>query len=417
MKEAIKQTFGQFQSLSSRDRKNLLFIGLTLFLILFSYPMIRSTTTGFFLDAFGAKKMPLVWLYSVIGLSLIVSFLNQLQVKFAIHRLMLGIGFFSAALFFIGSLQMHQGNNFFAYPLFVWKEIYIVIMMHSTLAFLNISVDLNFAKLLYGPIGAIGSLGGIIGGICAKTMLKSQSVETVLFFGGLIILLASLSFWKTDHSRRVYKVKEKNKKLSPLASIQNVRFYVGLIVVLVVLTQVVINLANFKFNLFLETITSSKIEKTSYLASVYTLMNAVGFFFQVLILPFLFKYMKLSSIHFAMAVAYFAIFGLTFIEGTIPFIAVMFITYKGINYSLFSSAKDLLYFKLSAEQKFGAKYIVDMIFYRLGKGAISAILLVFQSVLFVNIALVTSLSLWIICLIPLFKEYKKLGDISEYIRK
>ena len=162
MKKILNEIYSLKESLTASEKKNLFFIGATLFLILFSYPMIRSTTTGFFLDVFGAKKMPLVWLYSVIGLGLIITFLNKLQVRFAIHRLILGLGIFSTLLFFFGAYQMKQGNLWFAYPVYIWKEIYIVIIIHSALAFLNASVSLKVAKVLYGPIGALGSFGGIL---------------------------------------------------------------------------------------------------------------------------------------------------------------------------------------------------------------------------------------------------------------
>ena len=83
---------------------------------------------------------------------------------------------------------------------------------------------------------------------------------------------------------------------------------------------------------------------------------------------------------------------------------------KGLDYSLFAAAKELLYFPLSLKQKYGAKYIADMIFYRFAKGLISFVLLFFQTHMAVNAMLIGCLVAWVGILIPLFNQVAKLKE-------
>ena len=90
----------------------------------------------------------------------------------------------------------------------------------------------------------------------------------------------------------------------------------------------------------------------------------------------MFKYVKPFYTHLSIPLMYGASFLFSLIMGgsLIP-ITVTFVIFKGVDYSLFGSAKELLYFALDDIQKYGAKYGADMITYRLAKGVISLILI------------------------------------------
>ena len=55
-----------------------------------------------------------------------------------------------------------HGIKWASYLFFVWKEIYIVLLIHLILAFCNVNFNLEQMKRLSGPIGAVGSVGGIL---------------------------------------------------------------------------------------------------------------------------------------------------------------------------------------------------------------------------------------------------------------
>ena len=148
---------------------------------------------------------------------------------------------------------------------------------------------------------------------------------------------------------------------------------------------------------------------------MYATVNGVTLFVQIFIIPILFKFVRNSRIHFGIPLVYLvtAFIGF-FLYGTFLMpLAAVFVIFKGLDYSIFSAAKEILYFPLTAIQRYGAKYIVDIVSYRAAKGFISFILILFYNDTFINVFLVVSMILWIVVLIPLFKEKEKVLQLTQ----
>ena len=95
----FKNFFAPLQQLKSEEKKSILFTAICFFFVLFSYPLLRSTTTSLFLQAFGAKNSPVVWLFSIIVLSGVVTLFSKIQLKLKIHSLFLWTSIFSLVFF------------------------------------------------------------------------------------------------------------------------------------------------------------------------------------------------------------------------------------------------------------------------------------------------------------------------------
>lgn len=275
------------------------------------------------------------------------------------------------------------------------------------IGFLNSSIDLKLAKSLLGPLGAVGSLGGMLGGIITSSYAKAWGLEVIILVGVSMVLLAGVSFWFTDHSINLSENKKpmEQKKDSLFSDIGSVKAYVLSIAGIIALAQFAIALMNFKFNIQLETFFPDKIGKTEFLAQLYTAVNGMSLFLQLLVLPIALKVVKLKNIHLFLPSSYL---GLILLILLLPYgglwpVALGFWFFKSFDYSVFQASKELLYYPLGARQKFAAKYLNDLVVYRLAKGAISLILIFIQSPILVNIMLVASLVIWAVLLIPLFK--------------
>lgn len=409
----IKQ---QLASLEKGQKVSLYKICATLSLLYFSYPMIRATSEAIFLEVYKAKSSPLVWVYSIITLSISILIFNKFQTKHSVHKLYMGIGFFSLLFFSLCNTMILNGFEYWAYPLYIWKEVYIVILVHIVLGYMNTILTYETAKIVYGPLGAIASIGSILGGQATAYLTKSMTIVTgienlvaVSMLGVLIVMIGAAFFYE----KREYIIQNKNEKhkdTSPLESIIEVKYYVMGIATLVLLTQFVINLANFKFNLEFEKFVFGEVEKATYLGNLYSIISVVSFILQIIVIPILFKMVKNSRIHFGIPIVYMVFFLFSLIggvNGLLP-VASMFVLYKGFDYSLFSAAKEMLYFPLDAKQKYGAKYFIDMVVYRFSKGLISFVLIFVQSMVFIDSLLAICLILWLLILIPLFKLQRTL---------
>lgn len=410
LKDTVIKIHREFTSLKSEDRKSILLVAFNLFAILFSYPMIRSASTAIFVDFYGAKNTPWVWILSVLALAISVSLFNKWQKKRSVFFLYSNISILTTVVFLICNLCYLFNINLVAFPYYVWKEVYIILLVHLSIGYLNSKVEYKVAKLTYGPLGALGSLGGVLGGILTSTTIsyvntnfeKELGLIIVGFLGTLIIFLTTFLF---ASARGEYIHKKEETAETPIASISKVKKYVFLMASIVAISQFVINLANYKFNLGLEEFVSGAEGKGEFLGKVYSGINLISFSFQVVFIPILLKLVKVRVIHVSIPILFGLLFLLTFfIGGSFLPVAMLFIIYKGLDYSLFSTAKEMLYFPLSQVQKFGAKYVVDMIVYRASKMLISAILLFIAAPFLVDSILGICLIIWIVLTVLLFAE-------------
>jgi AAA family ATP:ADP antiporter len=263
-------------------------------------------------------------------------------------------------------------------------------------------------KAIIGPVGAVGSLGGIFGGLLTTWISKRFGTEAVSWVSLFFVFLPSLLFLKT----RELKNEGQATKESPMASLNTplIRSYVFHIALIVMLSQFVINIADFKFNLSFEQNILLSSERTAYLGTIYTWTNFIGLILQILILPVLLPRISERSLHFFIPVSYLLLLIGLFLAGipTLLPIAIFYTYLKASDYSLFSAGKELLYQALKPEQKYGAKYLTDMLVYRYSKALIAAVLIYLQTDLILNMMMTGFLLLWLILVIRIFGIHRRI---------
>lgn len=409
----LKQVHLTFLALSKKEKLNISILGSITFFLLFSYPLIRATTTSLFLTSFGASESPYVWLYSVLCLGLCVSLYNFLQRDFSLYKLFFLTGLVTLAVFLISIWGYFYHSEVWAYILYIWKEVYIILLIHSVFAFVNLITTEPVAKVIYGPLGALGSLGGILGGFWVTTFSREYSEKNILLMGVFVAFLSTILIWllSTESNMHLMNFEKEKKKLSPLASIKNIKAYVICICLIIMMSQFVINLGNYEFNFYLEKAFPLKAEKTNFLGLAYTYVNSLSLVLQFIFMPILFRIFSPITLHFIIPVLFATFF---FVSNLWGGMATAFILMKGVDYSIFSGAKELLYFPLGDLQKYGAKYLADMIFYRFSKGLISLVLILVPSSGMVGVLFYVFIAVWLAALVFLSKLYTKYhGDKYE----
>lgn len=400
----ISEMNAQLKNLSSGKKKEMFALASSIFLILMSYPFIRSPSEALFISHQGAKNSPIVWILSVVCLGISISIYNKLVTKISLKGIYIStcISFGLVILLTLSLISVFPTVS--VYSLFIFKEVYVVLLLHLVYIFINTHIELSLAKTIFGPLGALGSLGGVLGGLLVTNISKKISPETIVIYG-IVIFLASAFLLSIAVKFEKVSI-EKSFKRSPLGSLSDVKKLVLAILFLVVLSQLAVNIVHFKFNFFVEENFQNKIDRTQYLASVFTWVNAWSFVIQILFVPFLVRNFSLKNIHFCIPLYYaICLLALGPFLGAMAMSALL-IGSKALDYSLFATAKELLYFSLSAEQKYGAKYLVDMVGYRFAKGLISFVLIFVQSSATVNLLLIFTLVLWGTCVFALGRIQK-----------
>jgi ATP:ADP antiporter, AAA family len=378
------------------------------FLVLFNYPLVRASSTTMFIDEFGAKSSPLAWLITVVVLTLSIFVFNLYQAKHTVQKVFGWVSFLSALIFGLSTLGFFSQVKFASYYSFIWKEIYIVLQVHLLLAYANNLFRKEDFKSVVGPIGAIGSLGGVLGGLLTTYLGKKFGTEAVSWLSIVFVFLPSLFF---KHSL-ILKNDGHETNSSPLRSLNNpaVKSYVFHIALVIMVTQFIINIADFKFNLLFEkTITISN-ERTAYLGNIYTWTNGISLILQFLFLPYLLPKISQRLFHLFIPLSYLVLLiGLIFNGAySLGFIALFYVYLKASDYSLFSAGKELLYQPLLPEQKYGAKYLTDMLVYRVSKALVAVMLIYLQTSQVLNIIMVILLITWAILVMRIFVYQRKI---------
>jgi AAA family ATP:ADP antiporter len=379
------------------------------FFVLFNYPLVRAASTTMFFDIYGAKSAPLAWLWTVLFLSLAILVLNKLQTNNSVQKVFLWTSVFSTVLFSVSLMGYYFDIRFLTFFSFIWKEIYIVLQVHLFLAYINTYFSKEDFKILVGPIGAAGSIGGIFGGLLTSYIGKSWGTPVVACISLIFVFLPAILFLYTPN---IKKTEEGRKKVSPLASLntKDLRSYVFYIAAIVMLSQFVINIADFKFNLSFEQNITSSSDRTTYLGWVYTWTNFLTFILQFICLPFILTRVSEKRLHLFIPLSYVAaILGLLLVSGTMLLpLATFYVYLKAADYSLFSGGKEMLYQPLTAGQKYGAKYLTDMLVYRVSKALIAAVLIYLQSSFILNMMMIGFLLVWLILVIRIFGIHRRL---------
>lgn len=392
----------------SSFRKNFVIFISAYFLVLFNYPLIRASGTAFFFDAYGAKSSPVAMFVSVFFLALSIMACNKIQAGSIVQKVFLAASVFSGLMFVAGTLGFLSGVKLLAYVPFVWKEIYIVLQVHLLLAYANTYFTREEFKLLLGPVGAAGSIGGILGGMLTTYLSGIAETRWVMWAGVSFVFLPAIFFLFT----KPIVGKKEEKKQSPLSSLDTpqIRKYVLMVGLVVLATQFVINIADFMFHLEFEKNILSSQDRTGYLGQLYSLTNLLTLVFQVVLLPVVLPRVSEKNFHLFIPLSYIISIALMLFGsgmGLLP-IAALFTYLKAADYSLFSSGKELLYQPLKSEQKYGAKYLTDMLVYRAGKALVALVLIYLQSSTILNMLMFIFLAVWIFLIIKLFKLHRQL---------
>lgn len=397
--------------------KNSIAIFATYFLTLFSYPMVRSSVGATFYEYYTSKDYPFATFIAIVALIGIIQFSNAIQEKIGIRKLFTFFCMLSSFLMLACSFLLSEKLSFLAYVLFATKEIYIVLLIHLLLAYANNFYSLEQIKKLYGPLGAAGSIGGIIGGILTSQLAKTYGTQIVLYISLFSIMSCFIPFLFVEKIENITKKSVDEPKLNPIQSLGKSRRYVFYIACIVAVTQWVIYIADFQFNIIFEQVVQEKNERTAYLGSIYTYINVVTLFIQFVVLPIILPRMEIKKIFYFIPVFYAILVfgGLGLGAGLLYVVASVFISMKAIDYSVSSVVKEVMYHPLDRLQKYGAKYITDMFVYRSSKALIALVFtfIAIKQMMILNVLQTLLIGLWIFLVFKLFSEQKNLFSTKE----
>ncbi len=99
------------------------------FIIIAGYSMARASIDSLFLETYSNSALPKVWLLTSFVAALVMAVYNQYSARRPLMKLMMVASIMSAALLAILLLGLQAGVPYVLFLLYIWKDIYIVLLV------------------------------------------------------------------------------------------------------------------------------------------------------------------------------------------------------------------------------------------------------------------------------------------------
>jgi len=434
----VNRLYREFTAVATENKGAFLPLFGCFFLVLFSYSFIRPVCESLFLSSWGAAKMPHVWIISAAATAAVVWVYNKFVGLSRPSGLYAVSNAVAVAFFLLFYFYFSAKNVGFSLAAFIVKDIYVVILIEQLWTFCDATFSEKRAKTLYGFLAGGCSIGGIVASVMTAKLAPVLGSNNLLFIGcGALVLGVLLFYYANAKGSQVLNreqpedaagigIEEDEKERVAEGGFEEKRDptiwggvdvvlksrYLILICIMLMMSQFVTALIGLQFNQVLEVQVSELDLRTAYLANFYGVTNIVSLFLQFVVsapmLHFLGILVSLVLVPALMGAGSLAFF-------FAPTMAILFgtrVANKSLTYSVFRSAKEILYIPLSYIEKYKGKAVIDMFVYRFAKGGIGAVIIGLQAIMVVtairiNYMVIGLILLWILIVPVLIREYNK----------
>jgi len=149
----------------SRGEKFFIFFAMcSAALICGEYAISRPTSNALFLTVFSAKAYPWVWLATVPLNLCVLTLYNRFLVKMGPLKTLCTFALVTVAINLLSGLLYHQCPKFIFFQ-YMWKDIYVLLMLKQLWSMIHSTIPAERAKYLYGAIYGMGTIGAVSGSL------------------------------------------------------------------------------------------------------------------------------------------------------------------------------------------------------------------------------------------------------------
>ena len=347
------------------------------FLVLVSYGLARPSVETTFNVAYGKEGLPWVWIAVAFTAVITVMSYNRYASRVGLLRLFLWASGISIVLFEV-LLFLHRKHTPGAdFILYVWKDVYIVVLVEIFWTYANQVFPIGTARWLYGLFLLAGAGGSVVAELGVGVIAERWGTERAVW--AVVPLLLTLAVGCVPLARvggapGVTGEKGDKPGVAEAFSVVRTSRYVALLLALIAVTQIVITLVDYQFNAVVAEHVPDQDARTAVIGQVYATISTAVLVLNALTGVVL-KYVGVARTLIAIP----GILALALVGAVVgPIFAAMVVAKvasKAFDYSVFRAAKEILYIPLSPIEKTRGKAIVDMLGYRVAKGVASLLIL------------------------------------------
>jgi AAA family ATP:ADP antiporter len=396
-----------------------------LFLVISTFAVVKPVRSSLFLEQFGARNLPYVYLATAVLSGIIAWLQSKLFDRFHVVTVQA-----LTYLFFISNLVLfwvafRHESRWLPAAFFLWVNIFTVIVNSMFWMYADFYYNPREAKRLYGFINAGGTLGGIASGFAVAWAVKDVGTENMLLvcagvLGACILLTYAIRVVGRERIATVtaeYVQPPSEQGQLNGGAPEGVRKlfasrYTQYIAIALGLSLVISNLIDYQFNVVVERTYAGQDAKTAFFATFAAWVNALSFILQFFLTS---QLLKRLGVGIALLMLPLTLLGGWMWMGLLPGLgAAVFLkaTDGSMRYSIEQSTRDILYLPLAARVRSKLKTLVDVFVQRLAKGVGALFILAltvwwaFGPVVLSYVAVILAAG-WIVCAVLLRTEYRK----------
>ena len=368
------------KAISLGERALFLRLNLLSFILLASYGLAQPTCQSLFVSAYGSRGLPWAWLgVTCVSVGTVVA-VSRLSTHLPLWRMLQITSAVSALVLALLLAADRAGLPHAVFVLYIWKDVYIVVLVELFWTFANLAFGAEQARTTYGWFCATGTMGGMAGSFFAANMATRWGTHNVLWTA---VPMLCIAIGEARAARGVTAAPGSQVSAAPPpprpAWRQAPAFlrqspFVGWLILLVGVVQASMTVMDFQFNQAAQTYCHDTDGLTAMMGKVQGGINVASLVLQVATGSIL-RLLGLAGTLMIMPLALMAtLMAFVWAPGLVPIIAAKVVG-KSSDYSLFRAAKEMLYIPLSYTEKTFGKALVDILVYRVAKGGVSLILL------------------------------------------
>jgi AAA family ATP:ADP antiporter len=368
------------------------------------------------MEYWGSENFPWVWIASALVLGSFIGLYHRLVERYSRLAVVLGSCLMFIVLLVGFRAALDWQGRVVSVAFYIFVDIFSVILVEQFWSLADSVTETNAGRKSFWFIGTGGLLGGVIGGAAATAMLEFTPMRTpdlllscaaILF----ITFLLNLVMGRMGLYREVAGEGQAVVVSGGWRALIKSRYLI-LIACALLCSQLAQPVVEYQFIKAVESSYTTLDARTQYISSFFSLLGMVSIMINLLITPFLHRYLGVMWGMLTQPVV-LALSSVAFmVQPVLMLASIMKIADRGLSYSINRASKEQLYIPVDPVRTYQAKAWIDMLGYRLFKVLGSALILVLANWLPLgeNAAQLGWLTLiicgvWIIVLALLAREY------------
>ena len=298
VQKIFTQVKEEFQTYSKGQRLFLFFAMLCGFFITAEYAITKLTSNSIFLAHYSVKLYPYAWLLTVPLNLAVVTLYNRFLSKLGCFKM------FLCTIFLTMGINVLSGafvQNFppLAFLLYVWKDIYVMLMFQQLWSVIHTKTEISKAKYLYGILFGVSGIGAIFGSLVPSFFAVKIGSEHLLYMTIPLYLLFIWTYHQMlnrsgmegeDHMQ----IRKAKGGFKLIRSSRALKF----ILLIVILMQLSTTIMDYQFNNFLQQKFPMQDLRTQFYGRLWGMINTCKLCLQFFATFLLVQFLGLRKSHF-----------------------------------------------------------------------------------------------------------------------